>query len=448
MIKEINTYKGILFLYFLLILLEFFFLSGFINQLTVFFFIFFWVLVLGLNVKKGNKNPIASIYSIGVFLYLYQVPLIQFVAQKKTPVYSLVMNKNVLPEYFFIYTLVLGFHLIITYFLIRNTKWIDEVLKPLKFKKKVFYMLFLTSITITFLLFLYAFKKAGGVAEYFLLNKFESMEYGKLLFFTWKDFAIISIVIYFISEKKNILFLFIILLLIFIELLTAKRFLILFFGVFVYVTRIKKVSLKIVILIVATLVFANFTKYTYYNLKNIVVSDAAIESMFWFKWSDFFVSLLFLEEFLGHIRLTYLLLYNNIVLDFSVILDQLIVSLPFGNQIISNYTTAGEILKNHLREPWAGLGSSIFIVPYLSMSFLGLFIIYTLYIGVLQTMKFLSEKKVFFKVLFFMNVPIMFFYCQREEIIVIIKNLFITSVSLLIVILTFKIMTFFKIKIL
>ncbi|MDX8553631.1 hypothetical protein MK851_08355 [Tenacibaculum sp. 1B UA] len=445
--KKSYSLQGIGLLYFLLIFIEALFVSGFLNQVTIIFFSVIWIATLCLNIKLGNKNPLASIYSVGVFLYFYQVPLINFVAEKKSPVYNIVIDKNILPEYFFTYILVLGFQVIITYFLSINTEWVNKVLKPIKLKKSTYHKLFMVSILITILLLLYAFKNAGGVKEYFLLNKFESIEYGKLFFFTWKDFAVISFVVYFISEKKNTLFLITLLILIFIELLTAKRFLILFFVVFMYVTRIKKVTLKIAVLILIGLVFANFTKYTYYNLKNVVVSGASIETMFWFEWSDFFRSLLFLEEFLGHIRLTYLFLYNKINIDSFLIFDQLLVSLPFGNKLITDYSTAGEILKNYLREPWAGLASSMYIIPYLSLSFFGLLLIYSVYMGIILIIKFLTKKSVFFKVLFFMNIPIIFFYCQREEIIVVTKNLFITSVILLIMLILFKVITFFKIKI-
>ncbi|WP_202743554.1 O-antigen polymerase [Acinetobacter calcoaceticus] len=394
------------------------------NSFSLFFFGFFWFLSLLFITIIGNSNPIASAYSLSILLYFYQVPFINEIAKKSEGVYAFSIIPSAVSEFFFLYSFIILCNFIaVLFFKYKFYDW-NNYFDEISFKKWISKIIF-PSILFSYLMLLYTIYKVGGVTSFLTLNKFESVQEAKILFFTWKEFTVLGMAALIFSRSKNYLYYILIITLIFIELLTAKRLLFLCFLVFVYVVFLRKMSFKRFFLLIAAVIFSNFLKYTYYGLKGFFSGENDASSIIWFKWSDFFADTLLVGEFSAHLRLSYLNIYYGIKHNIGTFFEMLGSLLPLSSNLDLDYVTAGEYLRNYLNEPWSGLASSMYLNPYLSFSIFGVFIIYAIYILMVGFIYNLAKHWNIFKLLFIVILPLAVFYIQREELMVITRNIYV-----------------------
>lgn len=393
--------------------------SGLLLIYGIIYIVYLFVLVF-----LGNINPISSLYSISVLLYFYQVPFINQVSLKTEGTYIINIQNNILAEYLFLYSLIIFLNFVVVLYLSRRFSSWEFYFQNDKFKF-ILRKMVLPSFVLSIFLLYFAISKIGGFNAYLSLNKFESVEDAKFLFFTWKEFAIIGMSTLVLSKSKNVIYYLIAIVLVFVEILTAKRLLMLCFIAFVYVSYVRKINFKILISIFLMMLLSNLVKYTYYNLKGFFSGENDASSIIWFQWSDFFRDSLLINEFNGHLKLTYLSLYYRLEHGYENLLQMLGSLLPLSSILDLNYMTAGEYLRIYLNEPWAGLASSMYLNPYLSTSVFGLFLIYIIYLLIVEFLYKLSKNFLVFKLIFISLIPFLFFYMQREELMIITRNIYV-----------------------
>ena len=409
-----------------------------LNINTTFFkvaYFFFFESILIYFLYLSMRHKLALLLSLSTFIYFYQVPLMDFFPHEKLGVYDFKLNISMQFEAFIIYNIVLGSIFIILSYLINkfDFKAIVNSLEKEKFLTYIFY----SASTLSVILLLYAISNAGGLNSYLILNKFEASTVQKIIFFTYKDFACIGIFSGLISNNKKITTLTYLLIIFYLgfEILSAKRLMILIAVVSIFLYKMKDFKGKYFLYVFISIFIITLIKFIYYNIKLYILGESTFYDIFWFNWGDVFFDTIFMHEGRGHIELLLNYLYHDI--DFKPIyfLEQLVISIPFGHQIIEHYQSAGEYLRIYLNEPWTGLASSQYIVPYLSVGFLGIVFIYLLQLTIIISFNFFMKKTgyQFIKIWFLINIPIMLFYSQREEIMVITKNLFISLIALAIV---------------
>lgn len=395
------------------------------SQSSIVFFGVSWFLGLFFMLYIGNRNPIASVYSISFFLYYYQVPFLEYNAAKSEGIYRFTVIESILSEYYFIYSFLLFINMFIVFYLSnRFNKAHNNVFEFSPNIKRVI----LPSFFVTSGLLFYTITKLGGFSQFLALNKFESVTEGQILFFTWKDFSIIFMVSVFfskLSKVERVIYHSLILFFVFVEILTAKRLLMLFYFIYVYLVYFGKINLTRSLLVIIVLLFSNFIKYTYYSLKQVFQGYIELKEIFWFDWKDFFMDSILIGEFSAHLHLTYLNMFYQVPYDKSYFLQFIFSILPFSSNLDINYLTAGEKLRLFLAEPWSGLASGIYITPYFSFFIWGLIIVYIIYISFFNILFILSNKSNLFKLLFLCLLPFLTFYIQREELIVLFKRFYV-----------------------
>jgi len=413
-------------------------------KITYFFF-FEFILIYFLYISMSHK--LAMLLSLSTFIYFYQVPLMDFFPHEKLGVYDFKLDISMQFEAYSIYNTVLGSIFIILYYLIKEVNFKDIVnsLQKEKFLTYIFYSASILSIV----LLLYAIFRAGGLNAYLILNKFEATAIQKFIFFTYKDFASIAIVSGLISNNKKITYLTYFLIIIYVgfEILSAKRIMILIVAINIFLYKMKDFKGRYFFYIFSAIFIMTLVKFIYYNIRLYVLGESTFYDIFWFNWGDVFFDTIFMHEGRAHIELLLSYLYHDISFQPIYILKQLIISIPFGHNIIEQYQTAGEYLRIYLNEPWIGLASSQYIVPYLSVGFFGIIIIYLLQLIIIASFNFFIQKinYQFIKLWFLINIPIILFYSHREEIILITKSVFISSSALTIVYIVAILLSFNKI---
>ena len=381
------------------------------------------------------KNKLAFLLALSSFIYFYQVPLMDFFPHDKLGVYNFKLNIDIQFEAYSIYNIVLGCIFPLIYYIKHNINFEDLVLSVKH--KRLLNQLFYVSIIFSIGLLLFSILNSGGLNSYLMLNKFEASQSQKILFFTYKDFATITLVTGLLSNNKRIIFFTYILMVFFVgfEILSAKRIIILFVASYFFMFNVKRIKGRYFLYIYISIFLMTLIKFIYYNIRLYILAQSTFSDIFWFDWADVFYDTIFIHEGRGHIELLLSYLYNHLELSYSYFLDQLLVSLPFGHNIVSDYKTAGEFLRLYLHEPWTGLASSQYIVPYLSIGFVGIILVYIIQFLIIFILNYFIKLKnnMYLNLLLFINVPIILFYSHREEIIVITKNLFVSSVALFVV---------------
>lgn len=445
MLKKIN-FKITNSLFFLLLI----FLSGICVLLSEFMtefsvavlFSITYIITLILLVFYCNSNPISSIYSVGLLLYFYQVPLVELFQYSKVEVYSLSINNETSAKYYNFYSIILFFNIIACSIFKKSfEKWELTIYKIDRNKYKlVSYILILISAVSL----IYTLEKVGGFRSFLALNKFESVQEAKIfMFFTWREFIILAMSSYIILARgKNKLIYSIFIFFMIIELLTAKRLLTLIFIISIYVSFYKKMSINNLIIMFLAILIMNLLKYIYYPIKGLVLGTNSINDVFWFSPSEFLTNSLLIGEFSAHLRLSYLYFYHKINfshIDFINFLGNL---LPLSSQYIKPHITAGEFLRIYLNEGWSGLASSLYIFPFTSAGYLGIVAIYSLYLLIIITWFKIAQKSEVLLLSFIATIPISLFYIQREELLVIPMNLYIYTTLSVILLSTLRILKY------
>ncbi|MDC4527048.1 oligosaccharide repeat unit polymerase [Acinetobacter baumannii] len=403
------------------------------NTFFLILFGFFWFFSLFIIVLLGNSNPISSAYSLGFFLYFYQVPFIEKIAERSEGVYSLTLTSSALGEYFYLYALILMFNFIVVIFFKYKFRNWNLYFENQNFQRWLSRLIF-PSLFVSYIMLIYTIHKIGGFSSFLTLNKFESVQEAKLLFFTWKEFAVLGMAALVFSRSKNLLYYILAVFLVFIELLTAKRLLFLCLTFFGYVVYLRRMSVKIFLLLILAVIFSNLLKYTYYGLKGFFAGENDASSIIWFEWKDFFSDTLLVGEFSAHLRLSYLNIYYGISHGVGNFFEMLGSMLPLASYLDLDYITAGEYLKNYLNEPWSGLASSMYLNPYLSFSLFGILFVYLLYIIIVSFIYSLAKKWNLFKLIFISILPLAFFYIQREELIIVTRNIYVYTPSAILIV--------------
>jgi hypothetical protein len=355
-----------------------------------------------------------------------------FFPQSKLGVYNFVLTRDMQFEAYSIYNTVLASIFILLLFIKKEVD-LNKVIFDLK-KNNILDFIFYSSFLLTLFGLFVTINNAEGLRNYLILNKFEASQAQKMFLFTFKDFAIIAFVTGLISSNKKINYLTygLMVLLGGFEILSAKRMILLLIAFSILLLKVKKIRAIYFIYIYGAVFVITLIKFIYYNIRLYVLGESTFIEIFWFDWSDIFFDSIFIHEGRAHIELLLSYLYNGFSFPPTKIIEQLMVSIPFGHQLIGNYLSAGEFLRITLHEPWSGLASSQYIVPYLSIGLIGITLIYLVHFFILGGLNFLIKKTnfLYFKILFLINLPVMLFYSHREEIIVIIKNMIISSTVL------------------
>jgi hypothetical protein len=304
---------------------------------------------------------------------------------------------------------------------------LDKIINEINKKREIYLSLYQSAFLICILLIIYTIISNDGILNYISLNKFEASESQKLVFFTFKDFGIIAITIGLILKGRYVKYstYMLILILISFEILSAKRFIILMIFTLIFIFKFKEFKKIHFAYIITSIMLMSLIKMIYYPIRLYASGDIEFLDIFWFTWFDFFNDAILIHETRAHIELLANFISLNWELDYTYIAKQLMVSVPFGHNIIDDYKSAGELMKEHLNEPWSGLSSSQYIIPYLSLGFLGILLIYAIQAYLVYFLYKLTPKSNLLKLTFLSNIPIIFFYSHREEIIVIIKNIII-----------------------
>lgn len=384
-------------------------------------------IVLGANLIGANGNPFASVYSLGTLLYYYQVPLIYWWKDSHIESYSVTLTGEELKIYYLLYAVVVLANVGIT----RLILWFDLDPDTIRasFNKRTLEIALIFSTVMTVGMLLYAFNNAGGMNEYLALDKFESITYAKIGFFTWKDFLLITMALYFLVGKRNLIFLAIILGGMTIEVLTAKRLTLMLFAVLFYVFIMRRQSIVNFALLIVGLLGMNLLKFTYYNLKLMAIDNLPLSRLFWFDWPDFFKDSLLIGEFHGHVRLTYLFIFEELFYPASTFIDQFLVALPLGHRLVPGFQSVGKIMQVHMGEKWAALGANMYLPGYVSVSYLGVLLTYLIFAVYLIIFVRTANHISFARFLFIVLCPFLLFYSQREQIILIFKNLYVLGAA-------------------
>ena len=389
-------------------------------------------LTLAFNIGMANRNPISSLYSIGVLLYYFQLPFIKFFPNTPVSVYNLNYQDHITFEFYLIYSFILSIQILITLYFSQLFKdyntFIIKIINSSNLGGFSKLNIIIACLTLTITIY-----QNGGIINYLVLNKFEATEASRFLgFFTWKDFAVIGITTFVLSKSKNWLFTLLIISLITVEILTAKRLLLLITAASIYLTHMKTFKFQSFLYCSIAILFLNLIKYTYYSLQNIFTNKVADTEIFWFQWSDFFRDSLLTSEFSAHLRLTYLYLSHDISLPISDFFNQFFAAIPLSGTILQiDYLTAGERLRVMLNEPWSGLASSMYTSSFLSLGILGIILMYLIFVIYITFLYTISKKFNLIGILFISLSHYLFFYLQREEFLLAAQNTYVYSAILI-----------------
>lgn len=428
----------------ILLLLQFVFCFLFIlNEFFFTLYALFFEISLIFLVYCSRRNSVFMVLSFSFFLYLYQVPFLQFFPESNISVYNFTYNDISGSEVFVLYSFILIVFSSMLLLSLHFTKF-DPLIRIKSKMAVVSGSGFFISSILCFSLVLFNVYNAGGIQSLSVMNKFESSEAAKFIFFTYKDFFILMCLSFFSEKKLSYLKLFLIILVILFELFLAKRYLIVVFGVLFILFNHNKLNVKYFILIILGVVSANLSKLFYYSLPYALMNDVTDfwGTVIYFDLQYFLSNIYYLGEFSGHIRLTYLSIDRGLEVSPNEFVKLLLAGIPLSNTIFDiNYVSVGERLRLFLGEDWAGLASSPYIMPYLSLGHFGVIIIYSIYFAVLNFMMHLAKYSLLTMIFFIYVTPTLLFYFQREPIVVIFKAL---TVGLPVVLLFYTLLVTFR----
>lgn len=413
------------------------------NDIFYIFYLILYELCLIYLVIYTRRISIFLVLTISFLLYFYQVPFISLFPDSNVSVYNYIYNSRVGNELLILYSflsLIFSLFIFISYNICK-TDPLDYIKPRLEDFSSIG---FIVSAIICSLMILYSIYNAGSIYNLSLMNKFESHESSKILFFTYKEFFILMCIFFFTGKKRSLLKLLLLASIISFELFLAKRFLIAVFGVFFILFNKNRFNLRFSILIALGVLLANSTKLIYYSLPYAIMNNVPNfwETVFYFDLEYFLKNMYHIGEFSGHIRLTYLSLQQNIHVTYKDFISLLLAGLPLSNSLFDiNYIPIGERLRLSLNEDWAGLASSTYIAPYLSLGYLGVIFTYLVYFIYLNTLLYLSKIHTLFMILLLYICPVMLFYFHREPILIIFKTL---TVGLPVVALVYMLVLIFK----
>ena len=380
-----------------------------------------------------NRNKISLILAISYALYFYQVPFIgNFSMDSPMLSYNIISTGSIVHELYTVYF----FISIMMFFVIKQADQIridftSQEDNPLLVK------LFFSSLFLSVLLVIYAFINANGFSEYMKLNKLEASEIQNFFYLSYQPFALMAMVCGLWSRNKSIHLVsyFFIFLIVMFDIMTARRFMILASLIIVFLLRYRDFKLKAVTFIWGYgLLFAmSLVKFIYYPFRNLLTGNLSSKDINSIKFSSVFHETFFSSETHAHIMLLANFLKEQIKLPPVYFLKQLIVGLPFGWQLVPSYKTAGDLLRLHYNVEWGGLASSFYIIPFISLGFGGILVAYLILILLLRGLKFLINQfpnSILPSVFVLINAPILLFYYQREELILITKTFFTYAFAL------------------
>lgn len=385
-------------------------------------------------ISKGNK--LSFLLALSCLIYFYQVPFLDLYSNElANPKYRISVSNTTYSELFSIYSIVILIYFFICQIILKSNLKIDLIINEMRDSKSI-NLLFYCALFFNALYIYLTIDGCGGIANYLLLNKFEASKAQVFFLLDFKKFSAFTIIFGFLSRSKFINFMAIIILLGLcgVEIVSAKRFLVLILLIIVFLIRVKKVKLSYLPIVYLGIFLMTVLKTTYYSLRLFVLGQITFSDIFYFKWSDIFFETLLIGEGQAHIvQFSHFIQYNMSFEPFYFF-KLLTVSIPFGHQLVSDYQTAGAFLQSSYNISWGGLASALYLTPYLSLGILGIVLIYFIYISLVQLSLYLLKlKSLFIRVLLFSNFPVLFFYFQREELIIIGKSFSIHGMALFLI---------------
>jgi len=405
------------------------------------FYSVFYLGVLFFLIYISRKDLVNSFLAIGFFLYFYQVPFLFSLTDSRHAVYNIVYDQWAAREFYLMISIVLTCFSTMFYFftrLVNAHSYVNDMKENIRSNNNpIFYYSFIFASSIL----VGGIVKSGGFYPYISLDKFEADKVASFLFLSYKFFVLIMSVSCFSAKRLGVGKLMLILIFVIIELLTAKRFLIMAVGVLFFLLRFKKISLWFFLGLFLSVFFANFLKYIYYSLPNAILNNASDfwSSVFYFRAEDVLMSSFFIGEFSAHIRLSYLNIYHNLNYGIADFVNLMLSGFPFSNSLFGiHYESVGEMFRVHVGEPWAGLASSVYIMPYLSLSALGVLLVYAAFFVNFYCLLYLGRKNLIFSLVALSLLPLFTFYINREPFLLIGKSIFLMSSSVALVWLLFR----------
>ena len=427
------------FIIFLFLVCGFLFLSIINNENKSVIHVFYSCFCIGLLmflVYLSRSDLIHFFLAMSFFLYFYQVPFLFLIPDSRHAVYNIVYDQWAAYEFYLMMSFVIVSFSVIFYIFVKFVNAQSHV----KIMKKHLAVnsgtTFWASFIFAFLIVISGIIKSGGFYSYIALDKFEADQAASFMFLSYKFFVLMMSVSCFSTKRLSVGKLIIILLFIILELLNAKRFLVMGVGVLFFLLRFEKISLSYILGFFLSVFFVNFLKYIYYSLPHAIFTGTSNfwGSVFYFTVGDFLTSSLFIGEFAAHLRLSYLNIYHHISYEIMDFINLMLAGIPFSNSLLGiHYESVGEMFRIYVGEPWAGLASSVYIMPYLSLSFLGVFFIYISFFLTFYLVLNLGRKNILFSLISLSLLPLFTFYFNREPFLLIGKSIFLMSSSAILV---------------
>jgi hypothetical protein len=435
--KRINfSNSTVIFIFLIFNVFLFCALTSFNSQFEIYFG-FFFILTLFFFIFISSQNSLSLLFSLSIFLYFYQVPLVGFFPKVEGVYFNYYLSNGLKVKLFFINSNILVCFYILIKYLINNSKNWNLFLEKDR-SSILLKAIYFSSFFIVLIFLFLTIRNAGGIQEYLELNKFEASESQKTSFFTHKDFYIFFLISgFFIKRDRKFEFLCLVFLVMFFEILSSKRFLLLITAVYYFLFYVKKLNFKVFVWSIIALGFGIFSKFIYYSFKAYLLNSINFSEVFWFQWEDILKEFVLIHETRAHIELLINYLYFNVNFEVYYLIKQFVVSIPFGHVLVPDYKSAGAFLQNYLNEPWSGLASSQYIVPFLSIGLTGIYFIYSVHYLLLKILFWgLKLNNDYISLYLSSLFGLIFFYSQREEIVVIFKAIFINFSVLLLILLT------------